>query len=86
MNDMAGLQKQQLDSFAAQLAALTEKSEKKSDETGNTLEEAAYRSRQLEKKLKRVEALPAAEAAALLADAPSVEAEVDLPGEDAANG
>ena len=32
MNDMAGLQKQQLDSFAAQLSNLTEKNEKKSDE------------------------------------------------------
>ena len=32
MNDMAGLQKQQLDSFAAQLTNLTEKHEKKSDE------------------------------------------------------
>ena len=32
MNDMAGLQEQQLDSFAAQLGNLTEKSEKKSDE------------------------------------------------------
>jgi DNA recombination protein RmuC len=32
MHDMAGLQKQQLDSFASQLVNLTEKSEKKSDE------------------------------------------------------
>lgn len=38
MNDMAGLQKQQLDSFAVQLATLTEKNEKKSDELRNAVE------------------------------------------------
>jgi DNA recombination protein RmuC len=38
MHDMAGLQKQQLDSFATQLVNLTEKNEKKSDELRVTVE------------------------------------------------
>ena len=50
---------------------------KKLDETGNTIEKAAHRSRQLEKKLKKVEALPVAETAALLADVQSAEADPD---------
>lgn len=41
---------------------------KKLDETGETIEKAAHRSRQLEKKLRKVEALPAAEAATLIED------------------
>jgi DNA recombination protein RmuC len=47
---------------------LLESVKKKLDETGNTIEKAAHRSRQLERKLKKVEALPAAEAATLLAN------------------
>ncbi len=43
-----------------------DKVKRKLDETGSTLEDAAHRSRQIEKKLKSVETLPAAEAAALL--------------------
>jgi DNA recombination protein RmuC len=50
---------------------------KKLDETGNTIEKAAHRSRQLEKKLKKVEALPVAETAALLADVQTSEADSD---------
>jgi DNA recombination protein RmuC len=50
---------------------------KKLDETGNTIEKAAHRSRQLEKKLKKVEALPAGETAALLADVQTAEADSD---------
>lgn len=46
-----------------------EKVKKKLDETGSTIEEAAHRSRQLEKRLKKVEALPAAEATAMLGEA-----------------
>ena len=59
---------------------------KKLDETGSTIEEAAHRSRQLEKKLKKVEALPADEAVAVLADAPAAECtgEVSILAEDAA--
>jgi len=53
---------------------------KKLDETGNTIEKAAHRSRQLERKLKKVEALPVAETAVLLADVQS--AEVDSDGSD----
>lgn len=45
---------------------MLDKVKKKLDETGNTIDDAVHRSRQLEKKLKRVEALPAAEASALL--------------------
>ena len=48
---------------------------KKLDETGNTIEKAAHRSRQLEKKLKKVEALPVVETAELLADVQSTEAD-----------
>lgn len=43
-----------------------DKVKKKLDETSNTIDDAANRSRQLEKKLKRVEALPSAEATSLL--------------------
>lgn len=56
-----------------------EKVKRKLDETGNTIEEAATRSRQLERKLKKVEALPAPEAAALLDDA-DAEMRSSLPG------
>jgi len=48
---------------------------KKLDETGNTIEKAAHRSRQLERKLKKVEALPVVETAELLADVQSTEAD-----------
>jgi DNA recombination protein RmuC len=51
---------------------------KKLDETGNTIEKAAHRSRQLEKKLKKVEALPVVETAELLADVQSTEADQDV--------
>ena len=50
---------------------------KKLDEAGNTIEKAAHRSRQLEKKLKKVEALPIAETTALLADVQSAEVDPD---------
>jgi DNA recombination protein RmuC len=53
---------------------------KKLDETGNTIEEAAHRSRQLEKKLRKVEALPPSEAAALLAEAQPADPLPELPG------
>ncbi len=52
-----------------------DKVKRKLDETGNTIEEAAHRSRQLEKKLKKVEALPAAEAANLIDDAGALDDE-----------
>jgi DNA recombination protein RmuC len=50
---------------------MLEKVKKKLDESTNTIEEAVNRSRQLEKKLKKVEALPVAEAASLLVDVQS---------------
>lgn len=61
---------------------ILDKVKKKLDETGNTIDEAAHRSRQLEKKLKRVEALPATEARALLTDTESTNPEAKLLGED----
>ncbi len=59
-----------------------DKVKKKLDETGNTLEEAAHRSRQLERKLRKVEALPTAEAASLLAEVQSADTESDSVAED----
>jgi len=61
---------------------MLDKVKKKLDETGNTIEEAAHRSRQLEKKLRKVEALPAAEATALLADVPSADGEAEPADEE----
>jgi DNA recombination protein RmuC len=56
---------------------------KKLDETGSTIEEAAHRSRQLERKLKGVEALPPGEAAALLDEGPVAEFSPEPPKEKA---
>ena len=53
--------------------AVLEKVKAKLDETSSTIEDAAHRSRQIEKSLKKVEALPQAEATALLADDDSPE-------------
>lgn len=62
---------------------MLDKVKKKLDETGNTIEEAANRSKQIVRKLKNVEALPAAEAMAVLADAPAAaEREVDTAIQD----
>jgi DNA recombination protein RmuC len=61
-----------------------DKVKRKLDETGNTIEEAAHRSRQLEKKLKKVEALPAAEAANLIDDGGVMDDE-NLTGTDFVN-
>ena len=61
---------------------ILDKVKKKLDETSNTIDEAAHRSRQLEKRLKKVEALPTVEATALLADVPPAEAELELIGDD----
>jgi DNA recombination protein RmuC len=47
---------------------ILDKVKKKLDETSNTIDDAATRSRQIEKKLKKVEALPAPEASALLSE------------------
>jgi DNA recombination protein RmuC len=54
-----------------------DKVKKKLDETSDTIEDAAHRSRQLEKKLRKVEALPAAEANAMLADVQPTDADDD---------
>lgn len=47
---------------------LLQKVKSKLDETGNTIEDAVHRSRQIEKKLRKIEALPADEASALLTE------------------
>jgi len=54
---------------------LLDRVKKKIEETGNTIDAAAVRSRQIEKKLRKVEALPAAEASGLLADAQTLAAD-----------
>jgi DNA recombination protein RmuC len=60
---------------------MLDKVKKKLDETGSTIEEAAHRSRQLEKKLRKVEALPASEASVLLAETGPAEVETE-PGQE----
>lgn len=57
------------------------KVKKKLDETGNTIDEAVHRSRQMEKKLRQVEALPPDEAATLLIEAQSSNGDSELPDE-----
>jgi DNA recombination protein RmuC len=47
---------------------MLDKVKKKLDETGNTIEDAVHRSRQIERKLRKVEALPTEEEIALLSD------------------
>jgi len=59
-----------------------DKVKKKLEETTNTIEDAAHRSRQLEKKLKRVEAIPAAGATPLLPDVPASPAAPPVAEED----
>ncbi len=59
-----------------------DKVKKKIDETGNTIEEAAHRSRQLEKKLRKVEALPANQANDLLTDSESPKSDTKLIGDE----
>ena len=59
-----------------------DKVKKKLDETSNTIDEAAHRSRQLEKRLKKVEALPPVEATAQLPEVASADPELELIGED----
>jgi DNA recombination protein RmuC len=60
---------------------LLDKVKEKLDETGNTIENAVHRSRQIEKKLRRVEALPAEEAVALLAEGQVADADNEDPAE-----
>lgn len=50
---------------------------KKLDETSNTIDAASTRSRQLERKLRTVEALPATEASSLLADVQSADLDAE---------
>jgi DNA recombination protein RmuC len=47
---------------------MLDKVKKKLDETGNTIEDAVHRSRQIEKRLRNVEALPVDEGVALLGE------------------
>lgn len=62
----------------AKFGDLLQKVKTKLDETGNTIEDAMHRGRQIEKKLRKVVALPAQEATALLAEGQLADAE---PGE-----
>jgi DNA recombination protein RmuC len=55
-----------------------EKVKKKLDETGNTIDDAVHRSRQIERRLKKVEAMPVEEEIAVLAESAL---EVDVDGE-----
>jgi len=56
---------------------LLDKVKEKLDETGNTIEDAVHRTRQIEKKLRKVEALPGDEAVALLTEEQSADADED---------
>lgn len=60
---------------------MLDKVKRKLHETGNTIEDAVHRTRQIEKKLRKVEALPADEAVALLVEAPSADADNEEPPE-----
>ena len=60
---------------------MLDKVKKKLDETGNTIEDAVHRTRQIEKKLRKVEVLPADEAATLLVVAQTDDADQELPDE-----
>jgi DNA recombination protein RmuC len=62
------------------------KVKKKLDETGNTIDDAVHRSRQMERKLRKVEALPAAEAARLLAESQPLDTDDEEPDETPKNG
>jgi DNA recombination protein RmuC len=57
------------------------KVKKKLDETGNTIDEAVHRSRQIEKKLRHVEALPSSESPALSDEPHPVDIDNDEPDE-----
>jgi DNA recombination protein RmuC len=50
---------------------------RKLDETGNTIDDAVHRSRQIEKRLRKVEALPAEDGVPLLADAQLTDSDSD---------
>jgi DNA recombination protein RmuC len=60
---------------------MLDKVKKKLDETGNTIEEAVHRSRQIERRLKRVEALPSEDSVLLLAEPPLPDVENEEGGE-----
>ena len=60
---------------------MLDKVKKKLDETGNTIDDAVHRTRQIEKKLRKVEALPADEAGTLLVEAQSADSDNEVPDE-----
>ena len=60
---------------------MLDKVKKKLDETGNTIDDAVHRTRQIEKKLRKVEALPVEERVELLAEAQSADTDNEEPGE-----
>ena len=65
---------------------MLDKVKKKLDETGNTIDDAVRRSRQMERKLRKVEALPAEDAARRLAETQPSDAEDAEPEETLRNG
>ena len=60
---------------------MLDKVKKKLDETGNTIEDAVHRTRQIEKKLRKVEVLPDDEATTLLVMSQTEDADHELPDE-----
>lgn len=60
---------------------MLDKVKKKLDETGNTIDDAVHRTRQIEKRLRKVEALPVDEEVELIAEAQSADAGNEEPGE-----
>jgi DNA recombination protein RmuC len=60
---------------------MLDKVKKKLDETGNTIDDAVHRTRQIERKLRKVEALPADEGVTMLAEVPSAEVDNEDPTE-----
>jgi DNA recombination protein RmuC len=56
---------------------MLDKVKKKLDETGNTIDDAVHRTRQMEKKLRKVEALPAEEGIPLVAETQLLDVEIE---------
>jgi len=60
---------------------MLDKVKKKLDETGNTIDDAVHRSRQIEKRLRKVEALPSEDGAPLLVETKLIDVENEESGE-----
>jgi DNA recombination protein RmuC len=62
-----------------QFGDMLDKAKKKLDETGNTIDDAVHRSRQIEKKLRNVEASPVDEGVTLLTEVQTSDVENEEP-------